>query len=150
MPAKVLARIAMEIQNTTNLMGGIGPGASPVAGNTGSGGSANSFSSILSGVQGSVEDAKKARAKKTEDVAGSLVAYALILPMLKQIRQSPWNKSGPFAPGNGEKAFGTQFDIEIAERIARSPRMSLTESVRQRLSAKEDRVNQSEGLDVHG
>ena len=71
--------------------------------------------------------------KKAHEAAAGLVSEALILPILKQVRQSPFNKDGPFSPGNGEKAFGPEFDMQIADRIAHSPRMGITNALAKKL-----------------
>ena len=88
------------------------------------------------------EQDEKARVTK---VAGDLVANALILPVMKQIRRSVWAKDGLFTGGIGEKTFGPEFDMQIADRIAHSPRMAVTNSLAQRLIA---RANKFESGDA--
>lgn len=89
--------------------------------------------------------------KESRDAAAGLVAHALILPMLKQIRQSTFNKDGPFSPGNGEKAFGTEFDMQIADRIAQSPKMPVTDSIAQLVYPRHRQLKvQKSGVDVLG
>ena len=68
--------------------------------------------------------------------AEGLVTHALILPMLKQLRHESLGQKGVFAPGTGEKTFGPEFDMQIAERIAQSPKMGVTASLTQRLMKK--------------
>jgi hypothetical protein len=92
---------------------------------------------------------------KLRKVAGDLVANALILPVLKQNRRSVWSQNSLFSGGTGEKTFGPQFDMQLADRIAHSPRMGVTAAVANRLAAREQRVHpnvaaRSQGVDVHG
>jgi hypothetical protein len=77
------------------------------------------------------EDPK--RRQIAEKAAGDLVANALILPMLKQLRHSPWGENSVFHRGIGEKAFGPQFDMQISDRIAHSPRLGLKTALTERL-----------------
>jgi hypothetical protein len=101
------------------------------------------------------EEEQKERTKK---VAGDLVANALILPIMKQIRRSVWAKDSRFTGGIGEKTFGPEFDMQIADRIAHSPRMSVTNSLAQRLMARtgnktaatQPTATQETGVDLHG
>jgi hypothetical protein len=130
----------MEIQNklinTPGNFTGKGPVSAPATEK-----SDDLFANIgLKGFKGTLEEARQKREKQVHEAASGLVAHALILPMLKQIRQASFNQEGPLAPGNGEKAFGTQFDIEIAEHVARSPRMALTESLSKRMMSRDERV----------
>jgi hypothetical protein len=74
-----------------------------------------------------------ARQAQAEKAAGQLISNALILPMLKQLRRSPWSENTVFSPGIGEKAFGPQFDMQISDRIADSPRLGLKTALVQRL-----------------
>ncbi len=90
-----------------------------------------------------------ARRKKAEEAAAGVVSQALILPILKQIRRSPFNQEGPLAPGIGEKTCGTQFDMAIADRIAQSPRLGIKQALADRLM-KRGPVAAKTKLDVHG
>ncbi|HVT80255.1 MAG TPA: hypothetical protein VHM90_06315 [Phycisphaerae bacterium] len=102
------------------------------------------------------EKARKAqRAKETDQAATGLVANALILPILQQVRRSMQEMKGPFSPGKGENAFGPQFDIQLADRIAQSPKLGIKTALVNRLSTRgtpvhgrDARVKQD--LDVHG
>ena len=84
-----------------------------------------------------------------EEAATGLVSQALILPVLKQIRRSPFNQEGPLSPGIGEKTFGTQFDIAIADRIAQSPRLGIKKALADRLMTRGQKTAKTK-LDVHG
>ncbi len=89
------------------------------------------FGAVLAKATSGTDTAKK-RAEAEEAAAG-LVANALILPVLKQVRRSTFNKEGPFSPGNGEKTFGPEFDMEIADRLAHSPHLGIKEALAERL-----------------
>lgn len=96
------------------------------------------------------------RRDQAEEAAAGLVSSALIMPILKQLRRSPFNAKGPFAPGSGEKAFGPEFDMQIADRIAHSPHLGIKEALADRLmkkgsaAANLSQTRQMSGLDVHG
>ena len=83
-------------------------------------------------------------------VAGDLVSQALILPILKQIRRGTFGKNSPLSPGTGEKTFGPEFDIQIADRIAHSPRMAPTNAIAARLQRRVSSETQNAGVDVDG
>jgi hypothetical protein len=85
--------------------------------------------------------------KRVEDAAAGLVAQALILPMLKQVRRSTLGGKGPFSPGIAEKSFGPEFDMQLADRIAHSPRMAATQGLTDRLMK---RTAPEKALDVNG
>jgi Rod binding domain-containing protein len=79
-----------------------------------------------------VDDAAEAHAS-AEKAAQGLVSNALILPILKQVRRSSFGENSVFSGGNGEKAFGPEFDMQLADRIAQSPRLGVREALVQRL-----------------
>ena len=87
--------------------------------------------------------AEVARQAKAEKAAGDLVANALILPMLKQVRRSGMGKNSVFSGGIGEKTFGPEFDREIADRLAQSPKMGVKTALAKRLM-------NGNAVDVHG
>ena len=90
---------------------------------------------------------KRARA---EDAAAGLVSNALIMPMLKQLRHSTLNSKGPFSPGTGEKAFGPEFDMQISDSIAHSPRLGIKEALADRLMNSGTPAAATKRMDVHG
>lgn len=104
----------------------VGGGASRVAGGVGGGGGA-SFEEALK------QAGAKGEMKAAREAAGSLVAHALILPVLKQLRRGTWGQDTPFSAGIGEKTFGPEFDMQIADRVAHSPRMGVTDALAKRL-----------------
>jgi hypothetical protein len=136
--------------------GAVGGGAGTAS--TGAGGAA--FEQVLTRQGGASTPAAKAHAK-AEKAAGDLVANALILPLLKQVRRSPWGENSVFSGGIGEKSFGPQFDIQIADHLAHSPRMAVTQVLTARLekraakasAASAGTMNQMKAngkLDLHG
>jgi len=95
--------------------------------------------------------AQDKRRRDAEDGAAGLVSQALIMPILKQLRRSTFNTQGPFSPGTGEKAFGPEFDMEIADRIAHSPRLGIKEALTKRLMKSHEQPDVGiRKLDVHG
>ena len=87
--------------------------------------------------------------KEAQEAAAGLVSTALILPILQQIRRSPFNQEGPFSPGTAEKTFGPEFDMQIADRIAHSPRLGITKALTDRVMSR-GKPAAGKGLDVHG
>jgi Rod binding domain-containing protein len=90
--------------------------------------------------QQDVDEAAAAHAK-AEKAAEGLISNALILPILKQVRRSTFGENSVYSGGNGEKAFGPEFDMQLADRIAQSPRLGVREALVQRLE-KRSPVNQ--------
>lgn len=128
---------------------GSGKGA-PVAGGRG-------FGAALEGVvSGKVTLAEKQAHAQAQKAAGGLVANALILPVLKQVRRSHLGEKGVFSGGIGESSFGPQFDMEIADRLANSPQMAATQALTARLekrhlaAMKAGKTTGTKKLDVHG
>lgn len=101
------------------------------------------FVDRLNALKGEKSQAKQETEEraKAQKVAGDLVANALILPVMKQIRRSVWSQNTIFGGGNGEKAFGPEFDMQIADRIAHSPRMTVTAALADRLMARKQGKN---------
>jgi hypothetical protein len=92
------------------------------------------------------------RRAQAEKAAAGLVSAALILPVLKQLRRSPWGDKGPFSPGNAEKSFGPQFDMQLADRLSNSPRLGVTKALADRIMKRgmPKTAAAAKGLDVHG
>jgi len=113
----------------------------------------SAFDSVLSNQLATPADAHSPEAIRK--VAGDLVSQALILPILKQIRRGTFGKNTPFSPGTGEKTFGPEFDIQIADRIAHSARMAPTDAIAARLMQRYPQqqppaATQNAGVNVHG
>jgi hypothetical protein len=110
-----------------------------------------SFNELLRQITSTPSDTNSAARKKAEDAAAGLVSNALILPILKQIRRSPWGENSVFSGGIGEKTFGPQFDMQLADRIAHSPRLGIKNALADRLM-KRTAAKQPSGkeLNIHG
>ena len=113
---------------------------------------AGNFGKLLNQAAGKTSDKSDAR-KKAEAAAAGLVSNALILPVLKQLRRSPWGGESVFSGGNGEKSFGPQFDMQLADRIAQSPRLGIKNVLADRMMKKAPQKTaaaKKSGIDVHG
>jgi len=134
-----------------NVIGGSGQGLSAPVG----GAPLANFQRLLQQKSNQHMSPTKAE-KQARDGAAGLVSEALILPVLKQVRQSSLNKDGPFSPGIGEKAFGPEFDMELADRIAHSPRMGITDALAKKLLKRATgatgkmKASTTGKLDLHG
>ena len=109
------------------------------------------FSNLLEDSQKQL-DAQAERRAKAEEAAAGLVSNALILPVLKQLRRSSFGENPVFSGGNGEKMFGPQFDMQLADRIAHSPNLGIKNVLADRLMKRGPQASpvQRKGLDVHG
>ncbi|HVS72425.1 MAG TPA: hypothetical protein VHQ47_14310 [Phycisphaerae bacterium] len=131
-------------------LGGNGAGAALGAPAPGAGGFAAALQQAKAPELTAAEAAARKKAhEQAENAAGGLVANALILPILKQVRRSPWSQNNVFSGGNGEKTFGPVFDMQIADRLAHSPNMAVTHVLAKRLE-KRAATNGKTKLDVHG
>ena len=101
------------------------------------------FKNLLEQHTTAYQDARK----EAEDAAAGLVSEALILPVFKQLRRSMEETKGPFSPGIAEKAFGPRFDMQLADRIAQSPRLGVKTAIADRLMK---RMSTQKVLNVHG
>lgn len=66
------------------------------------------------------------------EAAEDFVSMALVLPVLKQLREMN-QAAAPFAPGEAEKKFGALLDAEMAGRLVRSTRFGIVDAVAERL-----------------
>ena len=138
----------MKIEGTKS--NSIFPGQSGAA--AGEGAAAGNFGKLLNQAAGKSSDKSDAR-KKAEAAAAGLVSNALILPVLKQLRRSPWGGESVFSGGNGEKSFGPQFDMQLADRIASSPRLGVKNALADRLMKRgleKQTAATNKGFDVNG
>ncbi|GEM_PF-7083711 len=95
----------------------------------------NSFADLLNrSTTLSTKTSEQERHDQAEKAAGDLVSNALILPMLKQLRHSTWGQDKIFGGGIGEKTFGPEFDMQIADRIAQSPNLPVRQSLAERMT----------------
>jgi hypothetical protein len=108
------------------------------------------FAALLQRVAPVAEDAK--RRQEAEEAAAGLVSNALILPILKQVRRSSMNTQGVFSAGIGEKTFGPEFDMQIADRIAHSPQLGIRKALADRMMKRgpQTKAAPHKEVDVHG
>ena len=64
-----------------------------------------------------LEEVKTKDGDAQREAAEQLVGIALFLPLLKQARENPF-KTDLFHGGPGEERFASQFDQQIADRLA--------------------------------
>jgi len=151
MNASSLLKLTKDVGGVRAKLAAARPGLVPKVGE-------RTFDEMLKKTEKDLSDGKlqKAeRAKQIDQAATGLVSQALILPMLQQIRRSMQDMKGPFAPGKGENAFGPQFDIQLADRIAQSPRLPIKAALVNQLSKRGNVVHGRDArvkpeLDVHG
>lgn len=74
-----------------------------------------------------------------ETGAKRMMADAFLVPLLKELRESTAPK-GVFAPGPGEKRFGTMYDQQIADRMLDSGNFPVAEALVDKLRASFHRV----------
>ncbi|MFW5682230.1 MAG: hypothetical protein ACOC1G_04415 [Phycisphaeraceae bacterium] len=84
----------------------------------------------------STSEARKAtesqRDTQIRESAEKLVASTFVLPLLQQMRESPF-ETEMFAPGQGEKLFRQRLDTVLADRIAGSPGFPLVDTLVDRM-----------------
>ena len=112
--------------SVTSLPPGLAAGRDAV-GLPGSLPSASSFGHLLSGEMRELDRQTARRA------VGQLVSWALIVPVLSSLRQSPF-ATGPFAPGAAERRFGPLLDWHIADRITEAANFPLIDAMVDRLA----------------
>jgi hypothetical protein len=104
---------------------------------------ANSFESVLKSTRDHhataasdhVTEMDPAMAKKTRESAETLVAQALIAPLLAQLRET--NRAAePFGVSDAEKRLGPIFDEKVAIGIVRRARFDLVSSVERSIVAR--------------
>ena len=74
-----------------------------------------------------------------ETGAKRMMADAFLMPLLKELREST-APEGIFAPGTGEKRFGTMYDQKIADRMLDSNNFPVAEALVDKLRASFQRV----------
>ena len=73
-------------------------------------------------------DAASDKQRQAWESADQLIASAFILPVLQEVRNSPF-KTEMFSGGRGEEVFGQQLDVILAERITQSAGFGLSEAL---------------------
>lgn len=83
------------------------------------------------------------------DAAEQLIGMALVLPLLKQARESPF-KSERMHGGFGEDAFASQLDQTLADRIAKRMGGQLVDAVVRDMTANPSASANGKEVDRHG
>ena len=78
-------------------------------------------------------DQAAARRGRAREAADQLLASAFVLPVLQQVRDSPF-KSELFHGGRAEEVFGQQLDVILAERITQAADLGVADALTQRLA----------------
>lgn len=94
--------------------------------------------------------------EQTRRAAEEFVAQALVLPILKQVRETN-QAAAPFAPGPYEKSIGALFDQETAVKIVRAEGFALVDAVARNLLRNQPRSEPGrqaapalDGASIHG
>jgi Rod binding domain-containing protein len=83
--------------------------------------------------------------EKVRAAAEQLVASTFILPLLAQMRDSPF-KSELLHGGKGEDAFGAQLDTQFADRIVQSGNFKLVDQIEQQMLRQSSQLKASPSL----
>jgi Rod binding domain-containing protein len=68
----------------------------------------------------------KAQIERAREAAEGLVSTSLIIPILKQVRESN-NAAPPFGPTQAEKQFGALLDNQLADEIAHAAQFPIVD-----------------------
>lgn len=110
------------------------------------------FDSLLTKASQAAAHAGRAKDQKLRHASEQLVADALIQPVLKQMRDSPFRVK-MFQGGQAAKAFEQQLDMILSDRIVHSARFPIVNAVYKSLSkrgAAQDKAALSGSLRTHG
>ena len=91
-----------------------------------------SFGIAVSPAKPGSEEARLAVEEKARDSAETLVAQALIAPLLAQLRETN-HAAEPFGVSDAEKRLGPVFDEQVAVGIVKRSRFDLVDSVQRSL-----------------
>ena len=86
--------------------------------------------------------------KKARESADQLIASAFVLPVLQEVRNSPF-KVEMFSGGRAEEVFGQQLDVILAERITQSAGFGLSEALVRQFEGHTPSLSQPE-VDLRG
>jgi len=111
--------------------------------------SAQGFDSILTKASGATAEAGRTNKQKLRHACEQLVSDALVQPLLKQMRQSPF-KVKMFHGGHAEQAFAQKLDTILADRIVHSANFPIVDSVYNNLSRHPGGLPTSTGAAVGG
>ncbi|MDX1563795.1 MAG: hypothetical protein R3236_00250 [Phycisphaeraceae bacterium] len=85
------------------------------------------------GFDAALKKAAGREAGRLRQVTAQFVSTAFLMPMLKQVREDPF-QTPMFHGGQGEKVFGARLDQILADRIAGSANFGLTDRLFEHLS----------------
>jgi hypothetical protein len=116
--------------------------------------SSEGFMRLLKGGRpgGGDEDGQQ---QKLRQATEQLVSSALLKPLFKQMRSSPFRVER-FHGGQGEKAFMQQFHTLLADRITRSTNFNLVDAIHDKMAKQYQRTKEAAGpssgqeVNVHG
>ena len=91
------------------------------------------FKRMLAGQEGRMPDASQSEKQKLRRASEQLVSSALLKPLFKQMRNSPF-KVERFHGGQGEKAFMQQLHTVFSDRISESARFGIADAVYDKMS----------------
>lgn len=83
------------------------------------------------------------------EAAQQLVATALVMPLLEEVRQQPLDANLFGDGGFGSDAFKAQLDTQIADRIVKKGNFALVESVYQHVMRQAALKRADGGMDSH-
>jgi Rod binding domain-containing protein len=126
------------IAQTTNTSGA---GALPRTGQAG-------FNSFLTKASDQVENRGLSQQQKLRRASDQLVSSALLKPLFKQMRSSPF-KVERFHGGQGEKAFMQQLHTVLADRISQSANFGLGDAIYEKMARQLPGVDQQHGTQVN-
>lgn len=99
------------------------------------------FATVLGTEQRRVDAAKLTPEQEAREAAESLVAIALVQPLLAAARESS-DAAEPFAPTEAEKRFGSFIDADRARQMVRSGRFGIVDRLAR------DLLQQTRALDA--
>lgn len=115
------------LAKTSPLGGVVPPGATKLT--------TQHFSELLNPRDGAKGLTPPSREQEARTAATQLVASTLVLPALEQLRDDPF-KSKYFDGGSAERAFQSQLDTRMADRVTQAARFPLVDVVQTRLLQK--------------
>jgi Rod binding domain-containing protein len=105
------------------------------------------------GFSAALRDAERAAAQGDEktirDAAEKLVASALVMPLLEQMRASA-KQNDLFHGGSGEDLFAQQMDTQLADRIVSATRFPLVDAIHQQFQQFQQAAALGRELNAHG
>jgi hypothetical protein len=128
---------AGEVDLESGSRGGIAMTLAGATGNASNVGNAQEeFAAVMNRARQVAGGKKLDREEQAKEAAKELVSISLLLPILKQVRES--NKAAsPFAPGPAEKQFGGIADAALARRLVNAQNWPLVSELAKRMTKAE-------------